>query len=165
MGRRRAISYKRRVNQGIIALYLLDTQDDIASTGSSFSSPFDETQASQGNLKQTFLKRPLVTIYANLTIPFLAPGHASKKGVYTHFKKRNTPQIEARNQLTPFTILVPTLVTKPLTLSDLTEDRASVDPGSLGASRETHSSSPLFSEARLPCISLRSHSSSHLCVC
>lgn len=54
------------------------------------------------------------------------------------------------HQLTPFTILVPTLVTNPLTLSDLNEDSASVDPGSLGASRATHSSKPFFKEAKAP---------------
>ena len=32
--------------------------------------------------------------------------------------------------LTPFTIRLPTLVTKPLTLSDLEEEITSVDPGS-----------------------------------
>lgn len=34
---------------------------------------------------------------------------------------------------TPFTILVPTRVTKPLTLSERREDRTSVEPGSIGA--------------------------------
>ena len=41
--------------------------------------------------------------------------------------------------LTPLTMRVPILVTNPLTLSDLRDDRASVEPGSSGASKATHS--------------------------
>ena len=61
---------------------------------------------------------------------------------------------------TPFTTRVPILVTKPLTLSDRKEDRARVEPGSCGASKATHSCSPLLSDARLSCSKFRSHSSS-----
>lgn len=65
-----------------------------------------------------------------------------------------------RGRLTPLVMRVPTLVTKPLILSDLNEDRASVDPGSVGASNATHSCSPLFRDAKLSCSRFRSHSSS-----
>ena len=55
---------------------------------------------------------------------------------------------------------VPILVTKPLILSDLNDDRASVEPGSVGASKATHSCSPLFNDAKFSCSKFRSHSSS-----
>ena len=61
---------------------------------------------------------------------------------------------------TPLMIRVPILVTKPLTLSDRKDERASVEPGSLGASKATHSCSPLLSDARPSCSRFRSHSSS-----
>ena len=64
------------------------------------------------------------------------------------------------NGHTPFTIRVPTLVTKPLTHSDLNDERTSVEPGSFGASKATHSSRPLFNDARVSWNELRSHSSS-----
>ena len=67
------------------------------------------------------------------------------------------------NEHTPFTIRIPTLVTKPLTLSDLTDEITSVEPGSFGASRAIHSSRPLFRDARVSCSELRSHSSSRAC--
>ena len=41
--------------------------------------------------------------------------------------------------LTHFLSVEPTLVTKPLTLSDLKDESTSVEPGSLGASKATHS--------------------------
>ncbi len=63
-------------------------------------------------------------------------------------------------QHTPLMIRVPILVTNPLTLSDRREDRARVEPGSVGASKATHSCSPLFRDARLSCSKLSSHSSS-----
>ena len=40
---------------------------------------------------------------------------------------------------TPFTIFVPTLVTKPFTFSDLSDDKTNVEPGSFGASNAAHS--------------------------
>ena len=40
---------------------------------------------------------------------------------------------------TPLMIRVPILVTKPLTFSERNDDRASVEPGSVGASKATHS--------------------------
>lgn len=58
-----------------------------------------------------------------------------------------TKTIRAVMLLTPLTTFVPTLVTKPLTLSDLRDDRTRVDPGSLGARRAMHSSRPSFSDA------------------
>jgi hypothetical protein len=61
---------------------------------------------------------------------------------------------------TPFTTLVPTLVTKPLTFSDRSEDSTKVEPGSLGASKTAHSCKPSFSEASESCIDCRSHSNS-----
>lgn len=61
---------------------------------------------------------------------------------------------------TPLIIRVPILVTKPLTLSDRNDDRASVEPGSFGASKATHSCSPFFRDARFSCSRFRSHSSS-----
>ena len=61
---------------------------------------------------------------------------------------------------TPFTIRVPTLVTKPLTLSDLIEEMTSVEPGSFGARRAMHSSRPLFRDAKVSWRELRSHFSS-----
>ena len=63
-------------------------------------------------------------------------------------------------QHTPLTMRVPILVTKPLILSDLSDDRASVEPGSVGASRARHSCSPLLRDARFSCSRFRSHSSS-----
>jgi hypothetical protein len=51
-------------------------------------------------------------------------------------------------KLTHFLNVEPTLVTKPLTLSDLKDERTSVEPGSLGASKATHSSRPSFSDAK-----------------
>ena len=63
-------------------------------------------------------------------------------------------------QLTPLTMRVPTLVTKPFTFSDLSDDRASVEPGSSGASKARHSCRPLFKDARFSCKRLRSHSNS-----
>ena len=65
-----------------------------------------------------------------------------------------------RRQHTPLMIRVPILVTKPLTLSERSEDRARVEPGSVGASKATHSCSPLFRDARLSCSKFSSHSSS-----
>ncbi len=61
---------------------------------------------------------------------------------------------------TPLTTPVPTLVTKPLTLSDRGEDRTSVEPGSRGASRAMHSSRPSLKEAKVSWRELSSHSSS-----
>ena len=55
---------------------------------------------------------------------------------------------------------VPTLVTKPFTFSDLSDDRARVEPGSSGANKARHSCRPLFKDARFSCKRLRSHSSS-----
>ena len=63
-------------------------------------------------------------------------------------------------QLTPLTMRVPTLVTKPLTFSDLSDDRARVEPGSSGANKARHSCRPLFKDAKFSCNRLRSHSSS-----
>ena len=61
---------------------------------------------------------------------------------------------------TPLTIRVPTLVMKPLTLSDLGDDTTKVEPGSLGASKAMHSSRPLLKETKVSCKLMRSHSSS-----
>lgn len=61
---------------------------------------------------------------------------------------------------TPLTIRVPILVTKPLTFSDRSDDRARVEPGSFGASKATHSCSPLFRDVRFSCSRFRSHWSS-----
>ena len=69
--------------------------------------------------------------------------------------------LRRRRQHTPLTIRVPILVTKPLTLSDRNDDRARVEPGSVGASKATHSCKPLFRDARDSCSKPRSHSSSH----
>lgn len=66
-----------------------------------------------------------------------------------------------RGRYTPLVMRVPILVTKPLILSDLNEDRARVEPGSVGASNATHSCSPLFKDAKLSCSRFKSHSSSH----
>lgn len=63
-------------------------------------------------------------------------------------------------QHTPLMIRVPILVTKPLIFSDLSDDRASVEPGSVGASKATHSCSPLFRDSKLSCSRFRSHFSS-----
>ena len=62
-----------------------------------------------------------------------------------------------QNMLTPLTIFVPTLVTNPLTLSDLEDETTSVDPGSLGASKAIHSSNPFLSEAKDSCNELSRH--------
>ena len=62
--------------------------------------------------------------------------------------------------LTPLMIRVPTLVTKPLTLSDRRDDRTRVEPGSWGARRAVHSSRPLLNEARVSWREVRSHDSS-----
>ena len=51
-------------------------------------------------------------------------------------------------KLTHFRRVAPTLVTKPFTLSDLRDERTSVEPGSLGASKATHSSRPSLSDAK-----------------
>lgn len=64
---------------------------------------------------------------------------------------------------TPFTIRVPTRVTNPLTLSDREEEIARVVPGSSGASRATHSCSPLFREPRFSCKRSSSHVTSAFC--
>ena len=75
----------------------------------------------------------------------------------------DSPKIAQWNEgkrLTPLTIRVPILVTNPLTLSDRNDDRASVEPGSMGASKATHSCRPLFRDAKLSCSRFRSHSSS-----
>lgn len=61
---------------------------------------------------------------------------------------------------TPLTNFVPTLVTNPLTLSDLCDESTSVEPGSRGASRATHSSNPSFRAASESCKDSSSHSSS-----
>lgn len=62
--------------------------------------------------------------------------------------------------LTPLTILVPTLVTNPFTLSERNDERTSVEPGSFGASKATHSSSPSFKETNESCRDSSSHWSS-----
>lgn len=61
---------------------------------------------------------------------------------------------------TPFTIFVPIRVTKPFTLSDRSEDRTSVEPGSTGAKRLTHSSRPSFRAAKDDWSEVRYHCSS-----
>lgn len=61
---------------------------------------------------------------------------------------------------TPFTILVPIRVTKPLTLSERSDERTSVEPGSAGASNFTHSSKPSFKAAKEDCNEFRYHCSS-----
>lgn len=58
---------------------------------------------------------------------------------------------------TPFTIRVPTRVTKPFKLSDLTVDTTNVEPCSDGASRAAHSSRPAFRDFKV----VRSEDSSH----
>lgn len=58
---------------------------------------------------------------------------------------------------TPFTIRVPTRVTKPFRLSDLTVDTTKVDPCSVGASKAAHSSRPALRDLRV----VRSDDSSH----
>lgn len=58
---------------------------------------------------------------------------------------------------TPFTIRVPTRVTKPFRLSDLTVDTTKVEPCSVGAIRAAHSSRPSFKDFRV----MRSDDSSH----
>ena len=62
---------------------------------------------------------------------------------------------------TPFTILVPTRVTRPLRLSDRNEDRTRMEAFSLlGARRAAHSSRPSLSDLRVSWSCVRSHSSS-----
>lgn len=61
---------------------------------------------------------------------------------------------------TPFTTLVPTLVTKPFTFSDRIDDNTKVEPGSFGASNAAHSWRPSLKEARESCNERSSHSSS-----
>ena len=76
---------------------------------------------------------------------------------------RNSPTVVQWNEgerHTPLTIRVPILVTNPLTLSDRNDDRASVEPGSLGASKSRHSCRPLLRDAKLSCSRFKSHSSS-----
>ena len=68
--------------------------------------------------------------------------------------------MRAMKSLTPLTTLVPTLVTNPLTLSDRGDDKTSVEPGSWGARRAMHSSSPSLKEASVSWRELSSHSSS-----
>jgi hypothetical protein len=70
-----------------------------------------------------------------------------------------TPHLYGKTP-TPLTIFVPMRVTNPLTLSDLSEDRTNVEPGSLGASKATHSSRPLFNEVNDSWSELSNHSSS-----
>lgn len=67
---------------------------------------------------------------------------------------------DGKARLTPFTILLPTLVMKPLILSDRKEDKTKVEPGSLGANKATHSSNPSLSEASDSCRDSSSHCSS-----
>ena len=62
--------------------------------------------------------------------------------------------------LTHFLRLDPTLVTTPLTLSDLRDDRTSVEPGSFGASKAMHSSRPSLSDANESWRDSNSHRSS-----
>jgi hypothetical protein len=68
-----------------------------------------------------------------------------------------------RSLMSPFTMRVPTLVTKPLRLSDRYEDKARVEPFSDGASRAATSSSPAFRDCNVSCRAARSHWSSLAC--
>lgn len=63
-------------------------------------------------------------------------------------------------RFTPLMMRVPTLVTKPLTLSERRDERTRVEPGSCGARRAMHSPRPLRNDARVSWRELRSHSSS-----
>jgi hypothetical protein len=65
---------------------------------------------------------------------------------------------------TPLTMRVPTLVTKPFKLSERWEERARVEPYSVGARREAHSSRPALRDFRVSWRATRSHSSSLLCL-
>lgn len=51
--------------------------------------------------------------------------------------------------MSPLTIRVPTRVMKPLRCSERREESGSVEPGSAGARREAHSSSPDLRERRV----------------
>lgn len=77
----------------------------------------------------------------------------------------NLTQMNEKNaqktiELTPLTILPPSLATIPLTASLLTLLSASVLPGPSGLIRATHSSSPPLREASVDWRSLRNHESS-----
>jgi hypothetical protein len=75
--------------------------------------------------------------------------------------KKGMGNVSSWNRLlTHFLNVEQTLITNPLTLSDLREDSTRVEPGSLGASKATHSSRPSFSEAKDSWSDSRSHWSS-----
>lgn len=74
--------------------------------------------------------------------------------------QRQTARGETR---TPLTMRVPTRVTRPLRLSERTDDSTSVEPFSDGASRAAHSSSPALSACSVSVSCSSNHPSSRCC--
>ena len=96
---------------------------------------------------------------ANRTPFLLRQKHTGRLQVKYEEESDYSPMKKGKRR-TPLVIRFPILVTNPLTLSDRNDDRASVDPGSFGANKATHSCSPLFKDAKFSCSRFRSHSSS-----